>query len=82
MKVPDVQGMYGAMARACRGELRCGNCGTRSVCEDSNAAAYLRHGWPKCCGSTMRLVSEKELAAERARTAPAKPAATSGEGER
>ena len=39
-----------------QGQVRCRECGkTRKV----DSAESLRHGWPKCCGYTMELLSPK-----------------------
>lgn len=35
--------------------LRCTYCNQMTRLDASDAALYLRGGWPKCCGYTMRL---------------------------
>lgn len=44
------------------GILRCTTCGTKRPLGD--VAVKLAHGWPKCCGYTMRWVTQRELDAE------------------
>jgi hypothetical protein len=34
------------------GQVWCWNCGATKTVDSAHA---LRHGWPKCCGETMRL---------------------------
>ena len=34
-------------------DLRCGRCGERRRVSADGCAAYLRIGWPTCCGQTM-----------------------------
>lgn len=44
------------------GVLRCtGGCGCRQNLTEERIARYLRYGWPKCCGYTMRWVTQREL---------------------
>ena len=57
----DLTGLYGKMAAAhpalARGLVRCETCKyERRV----DSAWCLKNGWPKCCGYTMRLVSDTE----------------------
>lgn len=40
-----------------RGMVRCRSCG---VIQRVDSASALRHGWPKCCGSTMTIDSPEE----------------------
>jgi hypothetical protein len=37
------------------GKVYCTTCGRK---EQVDSADCLRHGWPKCCGATMRLGSQ------------------------
>lgn len=41
-----------------RGLVRCEVCDAE---QRVNSADCLRHGWPECCGYTMRLVHEDEV---------------------
>lgn len=46
------------------GILRCEKCGlTRGL---GNIGNKLQNGWPKCCGYTMRWVTDRELKEEQA----------------
>ena len=36
------------------GTLVCNTCGNKKTVDTAHC---LRHGWPKCCGYTMRLIS-------------------------
>jgi len=38
-----------------KGTLRCLSCGRTEGTDARSSAGYLAHGWPKCCGYTMRL---------------------------
>jgi hypothetical protein len=50
------------------GILRCtGECGRTEELDAAKIERYLRHGWPKCCGYTMRWVTQRELSEEKAR---------------
>ena len=63
--VRHVQGTHDAIAAdlvPLGGILRCGECGTERSLGD--VAAYLRDGWPKCCGYTMTWVTRRELGEE------------------
>ena len=53
--VPNTQSMYNDMGKACAGKLKCNTCGKTKECSAKDAAAYLRFGWPRCCGYTMEL---------------------------
>lgn len=37
--------------------LRCETCGDTMDLTPARAASFTRHGWPKCCGMTMRIVT-------------------------
>jgi hypothetical protein len=43
------------------GILRCGECGTEDPLSAYGIAAYLRDGWPVCCGYAMTWVTQREL---------------------
>ena len=44
------------------GILRCaGECGCEQALSEEQIVKYLRYGWPKCCGYTMRWVTQREL---------------------
>ena len=53
--------MLGAHLKAARqsfpegGTLTCDWCNATHRMTVGDAARYLEHGWPKCCGETMRL---------------------------
>lgn len=36
--------------------LKCDECGRRQTIDRDGYSNNLQHGWPKCCGYTMRLV--------------------------
>ena len=40
--------------------LECQECKRRTAITRVGAARYLRAGWPKCCGYTMRLLTEND----------------------
>ena len=60
--VKRAQGLHSAIAADLApfgGILRCGTChGERSL---GDVGANLCHGWPKCCGYTMRWVTQRQL---------------------
>lgn len=41
------------------GHLRCETCGTEQPLGDTTA--HIRHGWPRCCGHTMRWWTQRQL---------------------
>ncbi len=45
------------------GRLVCRECGTEQIFDVGDAATFLGHGWPRCCGKSMR-VEEAQPAAE------------------
>jgi hypothetical protein len=48
------------------GVLRCTqDCGMPMRLDEERIARYLRDGWPKCCGYTMRWVTQRELDEEK-----------------
>jgi hypothetical protein len=48
------------------GILRCtGECGRREELDRARIEACLRHGWPECCGHSMRWVTQRELDEEK-----------------
>lgn len=64
--LPELNAYYRQAGAACAGELRCLKCERKRVCNGDDGARYLQAGWPWCCGGQMLLVTERELAAERA----------------
>ena len=65
------------------GILRCtGECSCRQDLSERQIAKYLRYGWPKCCGYTMRWVTQRELDESAGSpppgTAPGNPSAPAG----
>jgi hypothetical protein len=53
------------------GALRCTKeCGSGMKLSEERIAKYLRYGWPKCCGYTMRWVTQRELDEEAAGADP------------
>lgn len=44
------------------GILRCITCGNQKPL--GHIARHLRDGWPRCCGETMRWITERQLAGE------------------
>ena len=46
-------------------KLICDTCGKSRWLNPDMVGAYLSHGWPECCGQTMRLVLVAEQDAER-----------------
>jgi len=36
--------------------LRCMHCNQEKTVDGADIAGYLRDGWPKCCGTTMRII--------------------------
>ena len=57
IKLPDVKAMYADMAQSLGNRCQCTKC--RRVVE-VDPAECLRKGWPKCCGTTMRLLGKDE----------------------
>lgn len=56
------------------GRLICRECGREQDCPPDAAAAYLRRGWPRCCGLTMELVTDsppRDPAGDQGVTGPA-----------
>ena len=47
------------------GVLRCKVCGAEQTLTGADISRYLAQGWPKHCGTGMRWLTAKELAAER-----------------
>lgn len=45
-------------------KLTCDTCKNTVPINPSRVGAYVRHGWPECCGQTMRLVTKAEQAGE------------------
>ena len=41
------------------GHLECGTCGKLAALNDIKN--WLDHGWPECCGSTMRWWTQREI---------------------
>lgn len=60
----NAKGMYGDMAKGIvatgNDTLKCMSCGRVKECGESDLITFLRSGWPKCCGSTMRLMKSEE----------------------
>lgn len=59
---PRMSDVHGAIARdldGFGGFLRCETCGHRKVLGD--VGYKLRHGWPKCCGYTMRWWTRRQV---------------------
>lgn len=54
MKLPDFDAMYKDMAKGMGNRVRCNSCFKEQIV---NPEHCLRHGWPKCCGYTMSLLS-------------------------
>jgi len=46
-------------------DLWCNNCGRSDPLTADQAAAYLRRGWPKCCGATMFLIPREPRSSRR-----------------
>lgn len=58
--VPHVKAMYQDASRGLGGRLTCASCGRSQPCSERDAAGYLARGWPRCCGVTMRLETDRE----------------------
>lgn len=43
------------------GFLRCESCGASEAMTDERAGRYTAHGWPRCCGSTMRWWTRRQI---------------------
>ena len=43
------------------GVLRCETCLTMHVLEPGDTGHYTAHGWPKCCGSSMRWWTQRQI---------------------
>ena len=52
--------MYLSAAKGLGGSLICSECRTEIPCSEENGARYLRDGWPRCCGHTMMLKTERK----------------------
>jgi hypothetical protein len=60
MKILNTEGMYGEMADAVAAYgLKCDHCERVAPLTKDDSARYLKSGWPKCCGSTMKLTPRK-----------------------
>jgi hypothetical protein len=63
MSLSDISGIHDRIAAdVCKGKthrLHCLECGVIRAISQSEYADYLAHGWPKCCGYTMRLEEHK-----------------------
>lgn len=62
VQLAGVHDTLGAELDAMGGVLRCDRCGTEEPMK--GAGAYLRSGWPRCCGYTMTWVTARQLAEE------------------
>lgn len=58
-RAATVHAAIGADLQGFGGILRCRVCGAEQPLGDVGAS--LRHGWPKCCGYTMRWVTQRQL---------------------
>lgn len=43
------------------GFLRCETCHRQRDLKDGDAGYYTSHGWPKCCGYTMRWWTQRQI---------------------
>jgi hypothetical protein len=43
------------------GFLRCEECRTVKTMQVGDAGAYTAHGWPRCCGYTMRWWTQSQI---------------------
>lgn len=63
--IKHAQGVHAAIAADLEGfggVLRCtGACKRESPLDEACIARYLRDGWPKCCGYTMRWVTQRQM---------------------
>jgi hypothetical protein len=60
MKMLNTEGMYAEMAEAVATyDLKCDRCERANPLTKEDSACYLKSGWPKCCGSTMKLTPRK-----------------------
>lgn len=55
MRLPNLDAMYRDMAASLPDSVRCQECGATQTVDPAHC---LRHGWPKCCGATMRLTGD------------------------
>jgi hypothetical protein len=62
--IPAFNQQLGGALSGFGGELRCMTCGRVSPLGD--VGDRLTNGWPKCCGYTMRWVTARQMAKERA----------------
>jgi hypothetical protein len=50
------------------GQLECEACGRTLKLNHNKTASYLKSGWPKCHGYTMRLITTRELSQRLSKT--------------
>jgi len=55
----DIHDRIGSELQGFGGHLECQTCGR--VASLGNVGGKLRDGWPKCCGYTMRWVTQRQL---------------------
>ena len=52
--------VYQEIGQRLAGHMECDKCLTTLPAPAEDVAEYIRDGWPKCCGNTMRLVPHPE----------------------
>jgi hypothetical protein len=62
-RTQECAAFVGSELREFGGVLRCLHCGHEEPLGD--VAHHLAHGWPRCCGYTMRWLTQRELDAEK-----------------
>ena len=55
----QVRAFYDDAGKACKGDLHCLKCGEKQPCSPSDAAFFLRYGWPVHCGEQMVLTKRR-----------------------
>lgn len=63
----DAQAFFDEASKACGGVLVCDVCRRTQPVSVSQAAEYLRDGWPECHGYTMTLATERRSSDAKAR---------------
>lgn len=71
----ETLGLHKLLGAVLAGELSCDKCAKAQPCSAEQATAFLRSGWPSCCGRTMTLRVASAGAAERVARFRARPLA-------
>lgn len=60
-RVAGVHEAIGSSLGSFGGFIRCETCGSQAPMSGDRAGRYTRHGWPKCCGYTMRWWTQRQV---------------------